>query len=91
MQDSRHQPKFGWIAIAYAAVIALVVYPALHEELGVFVFAPIFSLGLAMINIMSRPARRASKESTTFTQQNSKRSLAALGSRFHISCKKRDV
>ena len=36
-------------------------------------------------------ARRASKESTTFTQQNSKRSLAALGSGFHISCKKRDV
>jgi hypothetical protein len=25
---------FGWIALAYATVIALVLYPALHETLG---------------------------------------------------------
>ena len=34
MWDSRHQRKFVWITIAYAAVIATVLYPAIHEELG---------------------------------------------------------
>jgi len=30
----RNLRAFVWIAIAYAAVIATVLYPALHEELG---------------------------------------------------------
>jgi hypothetical protein len=30
----RFRSHFGWIAFAYAAVIALVLYPALHESLG---------------------------------------------------------
>jgi hypothetical protein len=30
----RNQRKFVWAAIAYAAVIAIVLYPALHEELS---------------------------------------------------------
>ena len=34
MWDSRHQRTFVWITIAYAAVIATVLYPAIHEELG---------------------------------------------------------
>jgi hypothetical protein len=34
MQDSRPHRIFIWIAIVYAAVIAIVLYPALHEELG---------------------------------------------------------
>ena len=34
MQDSRPHRIFVWIAIVYAAVIAIVLYPALHEELG---------------------------------------------------------
>jgi hypothetical protein len=34
MQDSHHHRRFVWIAFVYAAVIALVLYPALHEELG---------------------------------------------------------
>lgn len=34
MQDSRHHRIFVWIGIFYAAVIAVVLYPALHEQLG---------------------------------------------------------
>jgi hypothetical protein len=34
MQDSRPHRIFVWIAIVYAAVIAIVLYPALHEALG---------------------------------------------------------
>jgi hypothetical protein len=34
MQDSRHHLIFVWIGIFYAAVIAVVLYPALHEQLG---------------------------------------------------------
>jgi hypothetical protein len=34
MQDSRPHRIFIWIAIVYAAVIAIALYPALHEELG---------------------------------------------------------
>jgi hypothetical protein len=34
MQDSGHHRIFVWIGIAYAAVITIVLYPALHEELG---------------------------------------------------------
>jgi hypothetical protein len=34
MQDSRHPRRFVWIAIVYAAVITIVLYPALHEGLG---------------------------------------------------------
>jgi hypothetical protein len=30
----RFRSHFGWIAFAYAMVIALVLYPALHESLG---------------------------------------------------------
>jgi hypothetical protein len=35
--DTAHSPnhqRIVWIAIAYAAVIAIALYPALHEELG---------------------------------------------------------
>jgi hypothetical protein len=38
MQDSRHHRIFVWIGIVYAAVIALVLYPALHEQLGTKLF-----------------------------------------------------
>ena len=34
MQDSRHHRIFVWIGIFYATVIAAVLYPALHEQLG---------------------------------------------------------
>ena len=34
MPDSRHHRIFVWIGIFYAAVIAVVLYPALHEQLG---------------------------------------------------------
>jgi hypothetical protein len=34
MQDFRHHRRIVWIAIVYGAVIAIVLYPALHEELG---------------------------------------------------------
>lgn len=34
MFASRFRSQFGWIAFAYAAVIAVVLYPALHESLG---------------------------------------------------------
>lgn len=34
MQDSRHHRIFVWIGIFYAAVIAVVLHPALHEQLG---------------------------------------------------------
>jgi hypothetical protein len=34
MPCSRHYRRFVWIAIAYVAVIAIVLYPALHEALG---------------------------------------------------------
>ena len=34
MQDSLHYRKLVWIAIAYAGVIGIVLYPALHEGLG---------------------------------------------------------
>ena len=34
MFASRFRSHFGWIAFAYAAVIAVVLYPALHESLG---------------------------------------------------------
>jgi hypothetical protein len=34
MQDSRPHRIFIWIAIVYAAVIAIALYPALHEALG---------------------------------------------------------
>jgi hypothetical protein len=34
MSDSRLRLHIRWIAFAYAAVIALVLYPALHERLG---------------------------------------------------------
>ena len=34
MQGSRHRRIFVWIVIVYAAVIAIVLYPALHEQLG---------------------------------------------------------
>ena len=33
LHDSRHR-KFVWIAIVYVAVMAIVLYPALHEGLG---------------------------------------------------------
>jgi hypothetical protein len=38
MQDSCHHRIFVWIGIVYAAVIALVLYPALHEQLGIKLF-----------------------------------------------------
>jgi hypothetical protein len=34
MFASRSRSHVGWIAFAYAAVIALVLYPTLHESLG---------------------------------------------------------
>ena len=30
----QHRRRFVWVVLIYAAVIALVLYPALHEELG---------------------------------------------------------
>jgi phospholipid/cholesterol/gamma-HCH transport system ATP-binding protein len=38
MSDSRHRRKFAGIAIVYVAVIAIVLYPALHEGLGTKLF-----------------------------------------------------
>jgi hypothetical protein len=34
MPHSRQHQRFIWIAIVYVAVIAIVLYPALHEGLG---------------------------------------------------------
>ena len=37
MSNSRHRRRLVWIAIVYVAVIAIVLYPALHEELGAII------------------------------------------------------
>jgi nitrate reductase NapE component len=38
MSDSHHRRRFVWIAIVYLAVIAIVLYPALHEGFGLKLF-----------------------------------------------------
>jgi hypothetical protein len=38
MPGSRHRRRFVWIVIVYIAVIAIVLYPALHEQLGAKLF-----------------------------------------------------
>jgi hypothetical protein len=69
MSDSRHRQRFVWIAIVYVAVIAIVLYPALHERLGAKLFLwncipP--TLGLLLITTASGKSRPRSIASAIF-------------------------
>ena len=65
----RFRSYLGWIAFAYAAVIALVLYPALHENLGLqLIFWNCLppTLGLVVIISALGKSRRRLIVSATF-------------------------